>query len=771
MSIERQQDLFENPESAGGGEGLYDDQMAFAISGGRPPEPIRTVVKRSGREEAFDAGKIAAAILRAAAETDGLDAGVAQGLAAGIAFYLSKRIAAGPPTADQVSDAVEQVLIEMGHLRAGLAYARFRDRRDRIRRLRQGDVRAFLSELDEARRAETAPGREQGLTVQTSDDRIVEWDRARIAASLQREARLDAATAEVVAIEVERQVMRAGLTTLTASLVRELADAKLIELGRPEAHRRHMRVGVPMYDAEQLICLPNADEGLGGLNPLATDALMAGRVKREFALSSVFAGAVAEAHLAGAIHLYDLGAIDRLRHAALSPGLVTIAGLPAPHARRTLAPPLHAETAIAQTAQAHGLYRGHLALPPRWDGLNWFLEPLLLDGGERRVRESAQQLLAAFAHGAGDGAALSLWWDAPRDVREAAGLAEDGEAEAEADLDDDDFEAPSQGPGAWGALAQLFAWYLVEEAVGGDVSHRIIRAPRLIVEITPGLWPSPEGRAYLLKAAEAAAQGAPVAFRFRRGEAEGAADPRTLWQPRRVEAHRVALNLPRAAYLSQGDGGALIAEIETLLDVAVDAHLQKQAFLERLFAMGDAGPHGLLLRTWDGQPFCDLRDAEWAIEITGLNEAVQHLTGKELHEDEEAAAMADHILEHIAASVRQRAGQEGMRFVAAQPFQAEARRRFAMADGQRFPEQARRVVKTEGLTQDVAYTAGAQAAVGAPLTALERIELEARFQGHAPLDACAHVALPDMETSPEALYEVLRTAYERTNATQVAFDA
>jgi ribonucleoside-triphosphate reductase len=178
-----------------------------------------------------------------------------------------------------------------------------------------------------------------------------------------------------------------------------------------------------------------------------------------------------------------------------------------------------------------------------------------------------------------------------------------------------------------------------------------------------------------------------------------------------------------------------------------------------------------LLRSWDGQTFCDLGDATWAIEFTGLNEAVQHLTGQELHEGDEALAAADRILEYLAQAVHTRSTQEGMRFVLAQPTQIEARRRFAMVDGQQFPDQARRVVKTEGLTQDVSYTAGAQAAIGVALTTLERIELEGHFQRTAPVDACVHAALPDLETSAEALFEVIRSAYERTDVLQVTFDA
>ena len=50
----------------------------------------------------------------------------------------------------QVHDAVEKVLIEMGHVKTALAYVRYRDKRARIRRLREGDMSSLLSEYAEA---------------------------------------------------------------------------------------------------------------------------------------------------------------------------------------------------------------------------------------------------------------------------------------------------------------------------------------------------------------------------------------------------------------------------------------------------------------------------------------------------------------------------------------------------------------------------------------------------------------------------------------------
>ena len=62
----------------------------------------------------------------------GTDRDRAENLASGVAIYLAKKLKGSVPTVDQVNDAVEKVLIEMGHARTALTYARYRDRRDRL---------------------------------------------------------------------------------------------------------------------------------------------------------------------------------------------------------------------------------------------------------------------------------------------------------------------------------------------------------------------------------------------------------------------------------------------------------------------------------------------------------------------------------------------------------------------------------------------------------------------------------------------------------------
>src|SRR5512143_235383 len=140
------------------------------------------------------------------------------------------------------------------------------------------------------------------LFVRTSGDEVVTWDRGRIVEALVRETFIDRATAEAVSLDVERTIAAARIRRLTAALVRELVDAKLVEYGLESARRMHTRLGVPLYDVEKLILCQNKENANIPHGPEATNLTLAEKIKKEYALLSVFSEDVAEAHVKGDIH-------------------------------------------------------------------------------------------------------------------------------------------------------------------------------------------------------------------------------------------------------------------------------------------------------------------------------------------------------------------------------------------------------------------------------------------------------------------------------------
>jgi len=126
--------------------------------------------------------------------------------------------------------------------------------------------------------------------VRTSRLKIEPFDRMRITESLMREARIDEDEANEIALEVQDRIMRMKVKYLTAPLIRELAIAVLMEKGMEKARHKLTRLGMPVYDAGNIINQYN--EG----SPLTK----AGReVYLQYVLLEMLPKSLADIHLSG----------------------------------------------------------------------------------------------------------------------------------------------------------------------------------------------------------------------------------------------------------------------------------------------------------------------------------------------------------------------------------------------------------------------------------------------------------------------------------------
>ena len=97
---------------------------------------LTRIIKRDGREVAFDRSKITDAIFKAAQVLGGSDYQMAQDLAAQVEAYVEHILGEGAvPTVEQVQDAVEHTLIENGHARTAKEYILYRAERTRVREM------------------------------------------------------------------------------------------------------------------------------------------------------------------------------------------------------------------------------------------------------------------------------------------------------------------------------------------------------------------------------------------------------------------------------------------------------------------------------------------------------------------------------------------------------------------------------------------------------------------------------------------------------------
>jgi len=736
------------------GEGLFDAQLTFPDPSVGAPRAVGTLIKRDGRREPFDKGKVADGIRRASLDAGDTAHDRAAALASAVSIYLSKSVSRDEVTSQQVAEAVERVLVEMGHARAAQRFAMFRERRARLRRLRSRE--SVSNQLASARQEPET--RNDSLLVRTSTERLTEWNRDKIAEALVRETGLERGVAQRIALEVERQISAAGVTTLTTPLVREMVNAKLIEHGFEEHARRHMRLGVPLYDVDRIVGGLNAD-GVA-LDPEMTGRVLAESIKREFALSQVFGPDITDAHLAGDIHLHHLPYIDRLCSVRPSVGAVARLGLGSRGMNAFARPPRSADALLAQMVSLGGALTNHFSGGVDWDMINLHFAPFLEGIGGGAIRRLAQMFVCEFACRAatlGERAGSSgivLCWEPPAHLKMAEAIGPGG-------------TPTGRTYGDYSHFAQRFAMAIVD--VLRDTAKRgtVFPAPLPVIHVTPASFRAEGYESFLEHVTDAVAAGLRVRFVFdRENLLTDGAEP---WAARDLIVHETTLNLPRAAARAH-DWAHLSNELGRLVEIAARAHSQKRDLIERLFALRDLGPLGLLCSQCEGRPVFDLHRAVYVVGITGLDECVYLLTGRRLADSKEALAAGERVLGEIAAHCREWSARLDLQLVPGPIRDADVASRFAALDSEVYPEAA--AVLALGSDEcGAAYTPGVSLSPSDDTTPIECARIDGVFHEIAPGNAVTDVRLPHVDASGRSIADFVRKVYRQTTCRQLVLSS
>ena len=141
------------------------------------------------------------------------------------------------------------------------------------------------------------------MYVRTSHESIEEFNSHKIIQSLVREGSLPLELAQKITEEVENRIYKYQTTYLTGSLIREMVNSVLLEHGHEEYRNKLARLGLPVYDVQEL--LSNLDDAASG-----TDGLLFTTGQRVFAehlLTNILPKDVADSHLSGDLHITNPG--------------------------------------------------------------------------------------------------------------------------------------------------------------------------------------------------------------------------------------------------------------------------------------------------------------------------------------------------------------------------------------------------------------------------------------------------------------------------------
>ncbi len=277
---------------------------------------------------------------------------------------------------------------------------------------------------------------DMALFVRTSSEAMDGWDRSRIVDALLRETFIDEGTAEDISLEIENNIKQSGIKVITAPLIREMVNAKLLERGLEgdtahahPARRASLRRGSTHHPPQQgeRQRAPRS----GGHQPDARREHQEG-----IRLLNVFDQSVGDAHMRGDIHLHDLGFIDRPYCSGQSLEYIKKFGLNLPNSLAMAKPAKHPEVLLAHMVKFAAALQSHFAGAIGWDAVNLFFAPYLRGLPKRDVRQLAQMLIFEFSQQAvaRGGQAIftdiNLYWEVPKHFENVPAIGPGGSSPA-----------------------------------------------------------------------------------------------------------------------------------------------------------------------------------------------------------------------------------------------------------------------------------------------------------------------------------------------------
>jgi len=167
------------------------------------------------------------------------------------------------------------------------------------------------------------------LVSSASQEISEEFDKNRVIDCLEEEARIDRRIGGKIAKQVEEILIKSEAKRVTSTLVRELIDNVLLEMGLDRKLRKQNIIGIPKADIEELIFSKTLENSnIAANNPEAISFTVSETILKQYALQEVFSKEISDFHYSGAGHVHDLGFCTRLYSFDGNKNKITITGYP-----------------------------------------------------------------------------------------------------------------------------------------------------------------------------------------------------------------------------------------------------------------------------------------------------------------------------------------------------------------------------------------------------------------------------------------------------------
>jgi len=232
----------------------------------------------------------------------------------------------------------------------------------------------------------------------------------------------------------------------------------------------------------------------------------------------------------------------------------------------------------------------------------------------------------------------------------------------------------------------------------------------------------------------------------------------------------VSLNMPRMAYRANGDYDKLLEAAQENMRLSVDVFKTKRHWMDK--AIGNNMIPFATQQPRDpvtGQkapPAVDFRELVNVIGVVGVNEMVQHFTGSQLHESDDAIRVAVRLLLDMEKYRKGLEMKHGFKIMLARTPAESTAQTFAISDlvSPKYRKHAENVVKGD-LEQSLAllkgqrdlpvyYSNGTHTYVGAHIPLGKKIDIEHKFFPILSGGNIFHAWLGEACSDPEALYKL-----------------
>jgi ribonucleoside-triphosphate reductase (formate) len=595
------------------------------------------------------------------------------------------------------------------------------------------------------------------IFVRTSRLAMEEFDRNKIVEALVKEANVPVFQAQKIARETEKRLLEFKTKYLTAPLIREMVNAILVEKGLEEYRHKLTRLGLPVYDVNQLIDSIGARaQGAEAIHKAAADAVM-----EEYTLLNVLPRDIADAHLSGGLHLKHLGTWvlkpDQFMHdlrfflqQGLSRGGMNLQ-------EPSYLPPKSLEAALITASNVLKIAAIETSGEQTLDFFNIFLAPFSQNLSEERIREGLRLFISNLNHplinGSSVGASLGIEFVIPDFLKEKDALGPEGKSVGCYQ----DFAEESR------RLASL-----IFEVMFADDKQKPIFNPRLIIKVRPEVLKDPECSSLLFESHKLAAEtGLPYFANLSSPEQATASytstgfrlasDWREDWELDTLQTgsvDSVIINLPRVMYEAGGKETSFFRVLDDQLEMALRAleikyRTIKQREREQMLPF--------LMQKTEGDQYFRIENAVRLVSFVGLNETIQAFLGKPLKLDGETLDFAKKAVSYISSEISRYSKKPETRAALAMVPAPDAARRLAELDAERYGWAK---VRAQGSREKPFYTDLVALPLSLDVSWKDRMRVEERFHSLTPGGHLAVIPLDDEPQKPEELLAVTREVAE-----------